>query len=94
MDAEKKKKAMVAWSNICYPFLEGGLGIRDLRVCNSAANMRHIWTVLTNNNNLCSQWVKRHFFERSEFRVPRGATGLFVVLAKHTKRETSSCQVI
>ena len=44
--------AKVAWSSICYPLQEGGLGIKRLKAWNKAATIKHIWRLLTNEESI------------------------------------------
>ncbi|KAL0288762.1 UNVERIFIED_CONTAM: putative ribonuclease H protein [Sesamum radiatum] len=46
----------VAWSDVCRPIEEGGLGIRDILALNKALMSRHLWNVIQNNQS--SIWVK------------------------------------
>jgi len=39
--------AKVSWDDICFPKMEGGLGIRKLKDCNRAAMMKYIWILFT-----------------------------------------------
>lgn len=58
------------------PDFKGGLAIRDFRVCNQAANLRHIWNLLTNSENLWTQWVRKLLIKDNHFwslNVPQNA---------------------
>ncbi|KAL0313728.1 UNVERIFIED_CONTAM: putative ribonuclease H protein [Sesamum calycinum] len=46
----------VAWSDVCRPIEEGGLGIRDILALNKALMSRHLWNVIQSNQS--SVWVK------------------------------------
>ncbi|KAL0294744.1 UNVERIFIED_CONTAM: putative ribonuclease H protein [Sesamum angustifolium] len=46
----------VAWSSVCRPIEEGGLGIRDILALNKALMCRHIWNVIQDNQS--SIWVR------------------------------------
>ncbi|KAL0445479.1 UNVERIFIED_CONTAM: hypothetical protein Slati_1675800 [Sesamum latifolium] len=48
--------AKVAWSHICRPKEEGGLGIRNVLALNRALMSRHLWRVITSDRN--SIWVE------------------------------------
>ncbi|KAK4381320.1 putative ribonuclease H protein [Sesamum angolense] len=41
----------VAWSSVCRPIEEGGLGIRDILALNKALMCRHIWNVIQDNQS-------------------------------------------
>lgn len=49
--------AKVAWSSICYPLKEGGLGLKSLKTWNRAATMKHIWCILTDKHSIWATWV-------------------------------------
>jgi hypothetical protein len=38
-------KAKVAWSDVCFPKKEGGLGLKNLEVWNKSSILRHIWNL-------------------------------------------------
>jgi len=59
--------AKVAWSSICYPLQEGGLGIKRLKVWNRAATIKHIWRLLTNGESIWTSWVKKHLLRDISF---------------------------
>ncbi|KAL0291493.1 UNVERIFIED_CONTAM: hypothetical protein Sangu_3263200 [Sesamum angustifolium] len=46
----------VAWSTVCRPKEEGGLGIRDILALNKALMCRHLWNVIKDNQS--SIWVR------------------------------------
>ncbi|KAL0305174.1 UNVERIFIED_CONTAM: putative ribonuclease H protein [Sesamum calycinum] len=46
----------VAWSSVCRPIEEGGLGIRDILALNKALMCRHLWNVIQDNQS--SIWVR------------------------------------
>ena len=45
------KGSKIAWSDICIPKKEGGLGINDLFLWNKALMIRHIWNLVYGTNN-------------------------------------------
>ncbi|CAH9083664.1 unnamed protein product [Cuscuta europaea] len=51
------KRAKVAWSDICLPKNEGGLGIRDTKVWNNALLSRTLWNIHGNKESLWVKWV-------------------------------------
>lgn len=60
-----------------HPFAEGGLAIRDLRVCNAAANMRHIWNFISNSSTLWTDWIRKHLIKDNNFwilSIPQNAS--------------------
>ncbi|KAL2929461.1 hypothetical protein RDABS01_034872 [Bienertia sinuspersici] len=46
----------VAWDEVCFPKKWGGLGLRNIRVCNQATMGRLAWEVAQKQDSL---WVKR-----------------------------------
>jgi hypothetical protein len=72
---DAKAKAEVAWSNVCFPKKEGGLGIKQLEVWNKAAMLNHIWSLFARAGSLWvawvdSTWLKGKSFGISPFLVP------------------------
>lgn len=41
------KGAKIAWKEVCLPLPEGGLGLADLETCNRDAMTKHIWHILS-----------------------------------------------
>ncbi|KAL0461555.1 UNVERIFIED_CONTAM: hypothetical protein Slati_0043100 [Sesamum latifolium] len=46
----------VAWSQVCKPVTEGGMGVREIRALNLAMMSRRLWDVVTRNR--ASFWVQ------------------------------------
>jgi len=61
-----KGGAKVSWEDVCLPREEGGLGIRNLRECNKAAMLKHIWTLFTDKESLWCKWIHSTFLKRGE----------------------------
>lgn len=59
--------AKVAWSNVCLPKSEGGLGIRKLRESNTAAMLKHIWLLFTDKESLWCRWIHSVFLKNVNF---------------------------
>ncbi|GAV82579.1 hypothetical protein CFOL_v3_26030, partial [Cephalotus follicularis] len=53
-DAKKTRK--VAWSKLCHPNDEGGLGIKSLREWNKVAIMQLGWDIVTRKDTLWVRW--------------------------------------
>ncbi|KAK4381076.1 putative ribonuclease H protein [Sesamum angolense] len=48
----------VAWSEVCRPMEEGGLGIRDILALNKALMTRHLWNVIqSSQSSIWVQWI-------------------------------------
>ena len=56
----KKHGAKVAWSEVCCPKNEGGLGIKCIVTWNKACMMRHLWDVARKKDSLWVKWC--HMF--------------------------------
>ena len=46
--------AKVAWSSVCYPLTEGGLGIKRIQDWNRAAILKHVWRLHTDRSSIWS----------------------------------------
>lgn len=53
-------KAKVAWSTVCLPKKEGGLGLRKLSVWNTTLCLRLIWLLFSNSGSLWVAWQFHH----------------------------------
>ncbi|CAH9093039.1 unnamed protein product [Cuscuta europaea] len=51
------KHAKVAWSDVCLPKNEGGLGIRDAKVWNCALLSRTLWNIHAKKDSLWVKWM-------------------------------------
>ena len=69
------KGSKIAWSDICIPKKEGGLGIKDLSLWNKALMIIHIWILVYGTNNLWTSWIKAYHLK---------GTNLWEVKAPHT----------
>jgi len=59
--------AKVAWSAICYPLNEGGLGVKNLKTWNRAATLKHIWHLLTDKESIWTTWVNANLLRGRSF---------------------------
>ncbi|KAF5189899.1 RNA-directed DNA polymerase (reverse transcriptase)-related family protein [Thalictrum thalictroides] len=59
--------ASISWRDLCYPYEEGGLKLRDFSTLNHAANMRHVWHLISGSNTLWAQWVRKHLIRDKNF---------------------------
>ena len=57
----------VAWKDVCVPYAEGGLAIRDLEVMNSAATLKLTWQVISHHPSLWVRWVHAHLVRGRDF---------------------------
>ncbi|KAK2649162.1 hypothetical protein Ddye_016651 [Dipteronia dyeriana] len=58
-----RKGSKIAWSDICVPKKEGGLGIKDLSLWNKALMIRHIWILVYGTSNLWTSWIKAYLLK-------------------------------
>jgi hypothetical protein len=63
----KATKAKVAWSEICVPKKEGGLGLNRLEVWNKTSMLRHIWSIFARSGSLWVAWIKNNFLRQKSF---------------------------
>lgn len=49
--------AKVAWTSLCYPLQEGGLGIKSIKTWNKAALLKHVWRLLSEGTLVWVIWV-------------------------------------
>jgi hypothetical protein len=56
----KKNTSKVAWKDVCVPKKEGGLGITNILILNSASMAKHIWDIARKKDSLWVKWC--HFF--------------------------------
>ncbi|KAG7551859.1 Endonuclease/exonuclease/phosphatase superfamily [Arabidopsis thaliana x Arabidopsis arenosa] len=57
---ENHNKAKVAWSTVCLPKNEGGLGLRKLSVWNTTLSLKLIWLLFSNSGSLWVAWQRHH----------------------------------
>ncbi|KAL0293401.1 UNVERIFIED_CONTAM: putative ribonuclease H protein [Sesamum angustifolium] len=79
----------VAWSSVCRPIEEGGLGIRDILALNKALMCRHIWNVIQDTSRpfgcdgLLTLTSDTNPYGRWTLRVVRGDGGSFFDYDQH-----------
>ena len=61
------QKAKIAWSDVCKPKEEGGLGLRDLEEVNKVSCLKLIWCILSARSSLWVQWIHRYLIRTSSF---------------------------
>jgi hypothetical protein len=52
VEAVNAKVAKVAWTDVCFPKKEGGLGLKRLGVWNQTSMLRHIWSIFARSSSL------------------------------------------
>lgn len=64
---QTKKMAWVAWSQLCRPKREGGLGFRDLRAFNLALLAKQGWRLVTNPDSLVGRIFQARYYPHGFF---------------------------
>lgn len=64
---ELRKTAKVAWSTVCLPKDEGGLGLRNFMVWNQVLCLRFIWLLFSNKSSLWADWHRHYSLARNSF---------------------------
>lgn len=64
--ALKSTGAKVAWSEICKPLNEGGLGVRALKEVNIVYGLKLIWRMLS-GDSLWGKWIKKYLLKKRSF---------------------------
>lgn len=64
---EAKVSAKVAWSEVCLPKEEGGLGLRKFGEWNKVLCLRFIWLLHSDSNSLWVQWQKNQHLQNVSF---------------------------
>ncbi|XP_010451229.1 PREDICTED: uncharacterized protein LOC104733344 [Camelina sativa] len=68
------KKAKVAWSDVCLPKKEGGLGLRSIEEANKVCILKLIWRILSAKGSLWVNWVHRHLIRTGSFWAEQNTT--------------------
>ncbi|GAB2297215.1 hypothetical protein Dimus_038459 [Dionaea muscipula] len=61
--ALNRKKALVAWDDICYPKLQGGLGIKHLGDWNQAILCKLLWDIDRKKDRVWIRWVAIYYLD-------------------------------
>ncbi|KAL9840234.1 putative RNA-directed DNA polymerase [Arabidopsis thaliana] len=61
------KKAKIAWSSICQPKKEGGLGIKSLAEANKVSCLKLIWRLLSTQPSLWVTWIRTFIIRKGTF---------------------------
>lgn len=84
----KKRICWKSWFDICKPFDQGGLGIRDLLTVNKSLLIQCAWRILENPNNLVSKILKEKYFPHGSFwkastKTPKSAFWSSILKIRH-----------
>lgn len=63
------KMAKVAWSTVCLPKDEGGLGLRSFLVWNHVLCLRFIWLLFSESDSLWVAWHRKYHLQNKSFWV-------------------------
>ncbi|XP_010430719.1 PREDICTED: uncharacterized protein LOC104714953 [Camelina sativa] len=61
------KKNKLAWSDVCLPKVEGGLGLRSLAEANKVSCFKLIWRLVSGSSSLWINWVQRELLLSASF---------------------------
>ena len=61
------QKAKIAWSDVCTPKDEGGLGLRSLEEANKVSCLKLIWCILSARTALGGQWIHKYLIRKGSF---------------------------
>lgn len=59
--------AKVAWEDLSTPKNEGGLGLRDLKVCNETCILKLLWMIFFKSGSLWVAWIRNRYISSSSF---------------------------
>ena len=77
-----KGRCKVAWSLLCRPRTNGGLGFKQLTEWNRALVAKNVWVIVSNRDSLWVRWVKRFSLKDTNIWVCRRNTRWSWILAK------------
>lgn len=96
---ETRSKAKVAWSTVCLPKNEGGLGLRRISDWNTTLCLRLIWLLFSNSGSLWVAWqIHHHGLDAISFwdvQLKNGDSWLWKCLLKirHLAKKFIRCSV-
>ena len=61
------QKTKIAWSDVCKPKEEGGLGLRSLEEVNRVSCLKLIWRIISSTSSLWVQWIQRYLIRKGSF---------------------------
>ncbi|KAK1424620.1 hypothetical protein QVD17_19953 [Tagetes erecta] len=59
-NSNERAKSKVAWSDVCLPKTEGGLGIRKISDVNRSLISYHLWSIIIHRKSLWVDWIYDH----------------------------------
>jgi hypothetical protein len=61
-DDNSNKMHWYAWSKLCYPKKEGGMGFRDFHSFNLAMLAKQVWRLIDNPEFLCARVLRAKYY--------------------------------
>lgn len=78
-DIAKKHGVKVAWSTVCQPKEEGGLGLRNFSLWNKTLNLKLIWLLFSKSDSLWVAWMRKHNIrEHSYWNAPASVNNSWI----------------
>ncbi|GJR94835.1 hypothetical protein Tco_0267009 [Tanacetum coccineum] len=75
----QRRKAKVAWKEVCQPKQNGGLGLKPLESWNNALLVKHLWNVAAKKDSFWVKWVTTiKLKERSVLEVDKQANDSWI----------------
>ncbi|KAL9816500.1 putative RNA-directed DNA polymerase [Arabidopsis thaliana] len=60
-------RAKIAWTEICKPINEGGLGIKSLVEANKVSCLKLVWRILSKSESLWVTWIWKYLIRKGSF---------------------------
>lgn len=60
---DKSNKSPVAWSRVCSPVKQGGLGVINLLVWNQVTLLKCLWNICNMSDNLWIRWIHKIYLK-------------------------------
>lgn len=70
------KKGKIAWSEVCKPKEEGGLGFKSIAEANKVSCLKLIWRLLSAHSSLWVNWVHHYLIHKRSFLTITDTTSL------------------
>lgn len=80
--------ARVAWSSVCKPKQEGGLGIRMLAEFELVFRLKQVWNLFANVGSLWVAWLKGNVFHRKSYWITEESPSQSKTVRMHAATET------
>lgn len=60
-------KAKTACDEVYFPKKEGGLGLKNLEVCNQTSTLQHVWSLFARSGSIWIAWVHEYLLKGMSF---------------------------